>query len=173
MENDLFLYFFKLYSLYLIGHFLLYVFFLRNLPIFQKEKIVFLYHFGSFVLLTIVACITSYFYMQDFLIETTLFFICLHGIYSLSFLELWSLSQGSYSLTILNYFKQNGAVRKGDLVEKFAQLGEQKKNNRLEGIRDLGLIKLENDSWKITGNGLWLSKFFKSLLFLSNFKNSG
>ncbi len=171
MEDNLFLCFLNSCFLYLIGHFLLYVFFFRKFL--RQEKTVFLYHFVSFVLFTVVVCAVSFLHVKVSAFETIFCFSCLHGIYSLSFLELWSLSQGSYSLTILNDFQQNGAVHRDSLIEKFTQLGEEKKNNRLEAIEEMGLIILKNDVWHVTPKGLWLSKFFRGLLFLANFKNSG
>ena len=66
--------------------------------------------------------------------------IAVHGIYSLSILELWSLSEGSYSVAILlELFKSPRT--EVYLIERYSALGQAKKDTRLRALREAGLIE--------------------------------
>src|SRR4030095_9686993 len=85
------------FALYLIAHFLLYVFIFRKLSVFRTEKGIFLYHFVAalaFALALLGWAIAGQ--AQPGWPEIVLM-AAGQGIYSLSFLELWSLAQGGYS----------------------------------------------------------------------------
>ncbi len=86
---------------YLALHFLLYVLVLRGRPLVQSERGIFLYHFGSAAVFTLVAFCLAVSYFSDAAIAIAIGLSALHGIYSLSFLELWTLAEGSYSMSIL------------------------------------------------------------------------
>jgi hypothetical protein len=77
----------------------------------------------------------------------------LHGIYSLSFLELWSLAEGSYSLSILERVEQ--ATRQGEAVDVsgLEGLGGAKKEQRLGSLERLGLIRDTADQVTLTHRG--------------------
>lgn len=79
--------------------------------------------------------------------------IALHGIYSLSFLELWSLTEGSYSLSILEHVEQ--MTRRGEAVEAsgLEGLGGAKKAQRLAGLARLGLVRSMADQITLTRRG--------------------
>src|SRR5262250_2953125 len=90
-------------AMYLALHFLFYAIALRGIGLLQSERAIFLYHFisaaGVAVVASVMAAVNPR--SESFLaVATTL---ALHGVYSLSFLELWSLSEGGYSLTILDH----------------------------------------------------------------------
>jgi hypothetical protein len=79
--------------------------------------------------------------------------IALHGIYSLSFLELWSLAEGSYSLSILEHIEQT--TREGAAVELHGleSLGGSKKARRLGSLESMGLVQFTNDQVTLTHRG--------------------
>jgi len=79
--------------------------------------------------------------------------IALHGIYSLSFLELWSLAEGSYSLSILEHIAQTTPHGTAVDVHRLEALGGSKKTQRLAGLARLGLIRFRNDQVALTHRG--------------------
>src|SRR5437868_14223878 len=90
----------KLFFVYIFLHFFLYLYWFRNTAAFLLERIIFLYHACSFLLTFIFFTILMYINV-DF--ELFILILSIHGIYSLSFLEFWSLSQCGYSLHVLSY----------------------------------------------------------------------
>jgi hypothetical protein len=79
--------------------------------------------------------------------------IALHGIYSLSFLELWSLAEGSYSLSILEHIEQTTRHGTAIDVHRLEALGGSKKAQRLTGLERLGLVRFTNDQVALTHRG--------------------
>lgn len=57
--------------------------------------------------------------------------VSLHGIYSLSFLELWSLAQGGYAASILRQCALRGSLGENIGLLDLQQLGESKRNARV------------------------------------------
>ena len=81
----------------------------------------------------------------------------LHGIYSRSFLELWSLTEGSYSLSILEHVEQT--TRRGQAVDVrgLECLGAAKKEQRLGSLERLGLVRDACDQVALTDRGRLLA----------------
>jgi hypothetical protein len=102
---------------YLVAHFVLYVFPLRQKAFFQSERGIFLYHLASAVLFSVAALALWKVEFNDAGLATALALIAAHGIYSISFLELWSLAQGSYSIAIIAGAASQGAVSREYLIE--------------------------------------------------------
>src|SRR5207248_3861685 len=93
---------------YVAAHFGLYALVLRRLPRFIEERVIFAYHAVSAVVLTVLAPGLWLVGVIDF--ATLVGLVSLHGLYSMSFLELWSLSQGGYSLQILDLIERSEAA---------------------------------------------------------------
>jgi hypothetical protein len=121
-------------------HFFTYLCFLRKKQFMQSEKNIFWWHAGSWLLFFLLGAIQILVSMPDFKdpAAAVVLGLSLHGIYSLSFLELWSLTQASYSLQLLLAIGQkkqlNSVLRTG------ANLGRQKLEERKESLRQIGLI---------------------------------
>ena len=158
---------------YLSVHFLLYVAILRDRPLFQTEKGIFFNHFISALVFTAVAlfvCATR----PDILATATAFgLIALHGIYSISFLELWSLAQGSYSISILTGLGSGAVLSRGELIETFFQIGNTKKHNRTIALSESLLIQRIDDRWQLTHRGRLLTRLLTALLWLSDIRRIG
>ena len=86
---------------YLAAHFATYVVALRHWAALRSEKGIFLYHFGSAVFVGLAGVTFAVLEPDRFGLSGLVLVLSLHGIYSLSFLELWSLAQGGYSLSII------------------------------------------------------------------------
>src|SRR4029077_20843025 len=99
--------------------------------VFQTERGIFLYHFISAVLFAAGALAAGIARFSDAAMAVSVGLIAVHGIYSTSFLELWSLAQGSYSISILTGIASQGPLPRSKLVDVFARIGNAKKNDRL------------------------------------------
>ena len=152
---------------YLSLHFLLYAFFLRNLRLFYGEKAIFLYHALSFGVFSAAATLLWVLRVKD--PRWAAIAVSLHGIYSLSFLEFWALSDGGYSLRILDRIDRNGPSADFDVLET---LGASKKKYRLESLKRLKLIASGPQGWKLTLRGTLVVGFLNFFVLISKQKGS-
>lgn len=158
---------------YLVLHLLIYVAKLRYLSSFKTERGIFLYHLISFLLFTIV-CLVGYTTVPSgATIATALGLVAMHGVYSTSFLELWSLAQGSYSISIITGSEAGTSLTREELVAEFARIGDEKKGNRLSALVRLSLIERSGDSWQLTRWGHLLASVLAGLLWIVDVKNAG
>lgn len=142
-----------IFSLYLCSHFLFYVVWLRDKPFTRSEKGIFLYHFISAVVFGISVISVALIDPIEFGLAGCVVFFSLHGIYSISFLELWSLAQGGYSLSIISEIAQ--AQKKGtepDFVA-LATIGLAKQADRIETLVRLGFVAKSGSELKLTPLG--------------------
>lgn len=155
--------------IYLALHFSIYAFCLRFHEAFAQEKIIFLYHFFSCVIIGLL--LLGCFFLLPFR-EALILTICmagLHGIYSISFLELWALSQDCYSLRILF------DLRKKDASEETADsnflkrqcFGKMKIEQRIQNLQHLGLITAVAELYQLTYRGLIAARLFKAIIYLT------
>src|SRR5437867_732202 len=128
---------------YLTLHLTLYLAFLRNRDTFRRERGIFAYHVLS-AAVSVSAVTGVVFFAPAEALAVLAVVVSLHGIYSMSFLELWSLSQGSYSITILRSLDQAGAETSLDEAALEA-VGADKRENRLKGLESMGLTWQDGD----------------------------
>ena len=91
----------------------------------------------------------------------------LHGLYSLTFLWLWSATEGSYSLAILRTIAA-GQGRPAALVETFARLGADKRKARLCSLQRLKLIRRTGGVYTLTASGYMAAKGIRILRRIAN-----
>jgi hypothetical protein len=152
-------------------HFLLYVAILRNRSTFQTERGIFLYHFISAILVTGAAGVLCLVFLNEDAFAVALGLIAAHGIYSVSFLELWSLSQGSYSLSIMT--GAGTELSRAKLIETFMRVGNEKKSGRIANLAKSPLIRSDGHYWNLTGSGRAAAMPLRALLWLANIKDRG
>jgi hypothetical protein len=99
--------------------------------------------------------------------------VSLQGIYSLSFLELWSLTQGGYSLTILKKVQESGGVASAADLASLGQIGAGKQTGRLQGLEKLHLLQSRQNQIAITPLGKFAAFLFRGLVLLINLKSHG
>ena len=153
---------------YLSGHFLLYALLLRHRRFFYGEKTIFLYHALSFLAVLGAGICLLALKQRDLCWFVAA--VSLHGIYSLSFLEIWALSDGGYSLRILDRIDRTG------LSADFASLetlGCSKKKYRLASLKRLGFIAPHPDGWALTARGRAAAAFLNFFVQISSQKGSG
>jgi len=141
---------------------LLAMFFILHTAILKRylasERRILLFHIGLFIFLPFCS-IAIKSQLGGQIISLDFFLIYgISAIYSLSFLELWSLTEGSYSLQILNALQAGINVR--DLG---SSIGHQKQVNRLKGMTGLGLIQEHNNVFEVSRIG-WLIALMTSFL---------
>jgi hypothetical protein len=159
---------------FLLAHAGLYFAVLRDSAALASEKGVFLYHFISAILVaggfgawTIVhggwgawtwfACV-----------------VMLHGLYSLSFLELWALADDSYSLAIMEIISRSGAAAGPGLMQRLEEIGMDKQASRLDALRSIGLVRDVGDGlFTLTPGGRAAVVLGRALLFLTNARKYG
>ena len=151
---------------YLGLHFLLYAFFLRGLDAFYLEINILLYHLVSFLTFFAYALFLMAAQSPDF--KWGIAMLSLHGIYSLSFLELWALSDGCYSLRILDRIEASGTSDLGFLEA----LGASKKRHRLGTLKRFRLVYPRPEGWTLTPTGRTVVRFVQFFLLLSEQKET-
>jgi len=155
---------------YMLLHQLLYATVLRHRLSFRREQTVFLYHLLSAIGCTtlLLAWVTV---RQDAEALAVLVGVaCLHGIYSLSFLELWSLAEGGYSLQILRHLAN--PVPGQDLFA-LRTIGEKKKVARIDGLLRLRLVARKADRMALTPAGQLVAAILRGIGWLTRIGEGG
>jgi len=134
-------------ALHLAGYFVLRASSLR------REKGILAYHLASFVGVTGVACLLALHVADDQPWASAFAVISLHGIYSLSFLEAWSLAQGSYSLSILAAVHREARTGSRPDFSRLEEIGVAKQRGRLDTLERLHLIERRQGWLRLTVAG--------------------
>ncbi len=134
-----------LFAGYLAAHFLVYAVVLRKSDALRSEKGIFLYHFASATLTGLAGCAYVLTAHPPNGFAALVLVLSVHGIYSLSFLELWSLAQGGYSLSVI------GSIARAEA--SLEQIGATKQRERIAGLEKLGLIMKNDGSIILTTRG--------------------
>ena len=166
-END----FVSMGILTLALHLIVYLLALRSRL--RTEAAIFVYHFVPTVILFVCSVIFFVISMTEERIASAITLISLNGIYSLTFLELWTLSQISYSRELLIKAKANKFLSTSSHVDELARLGDRKRSERLQSLCDLGLLLPTDDGWKLSTRGKLIAGLLQLLNWLPNLKSRG
>jgi len=128
--------------------FFLHVVFLKHHLI--SESRIFLFHVVIFLFLPMLSLSGAITLGWQFLPLDVLTLYGLSALYSLSFLELWSLSEGSYSFQILVAINSGSPT---DVLKEASAVGQKKQTDRISGIVHLGLACSSGNRLVITGKG--------------------
>lgn len=156
-------------ALYLAGHFLVYTLALRHLRLFARESVIFLYQFLSFAFHPVIVFWIAP--RPEDLMAALVGSFALHGIYSLSFLELWALSEGSYSLRMLDRVERLGSAANQSSLSDLDQIGASKKSARLESLVRLGLIEQRDGRYFRRAAGGIMAGALRTLVWLVNIRD--
>jgi hypothetical protein len=141
------------FAVYLAAHFLAYAVLLRKSAALRCEKGIFLYHFVSAVLTALAGCTYALTASSPNGFAVLALVLSVHGIYSLSFLELWSLAQGGYSLSVISSIARAEANGVAPDFSHLEQIGETKQRERIAGLEKLRLIARSDGSITLTRSG--------------------
>jgi len=150
-----------------VGHLTTFVI-LRGRSFVGNERGILRFHVASF---SALATVVAVFVASGASIGTSAGALSLHGIYSLSFLELWSLSEGGFSVMALLKLSLK-PVPRVSLLAELGTIGQRKKDDRLQKLISGGLIS--GDAILIlTERGRWAAKAVRLLRSIANFKDVG
>jgi len=158
---------------YLAIHVAAYFVHLRHLPSFRHEGTIFRYHAISSCIFSAAALLPGLVRADARLLIAGLGLVMLHGLYSITFLELWSISQIGYSIAILAEVERLGVATAEELVRDLARIGEAKKAGRLQSLSALGLIRLESGRYHLTARGRIIAGAIGLLRWLANYSDTG
>jgi hypothetical protein len=158
---------------WLAAHLMVYVTCLRRLPAFRAEKVIFLYHAISFTSCAAGVVVFYFLVPSHEAVAAAAAVIALHSIYSMSFLEAWSLSQISYSIAILDAIRTRPGRASAEIQQLFATTGTAKKTARLAGLQRLGLIKVDSDHAFLAPPGLAVAAVLRFLRWVANLRETG
>jgi hypothetical protein len=141
------------FAAYLVAHFAAYVLVVRRLDTFRTERGIFLYHFVSAVIACSSAALAGFLEQEGFGLAGFVIVLSLHGVYSLSFLELWSLAQGGYSLSIIASIAHAEATGVEPDFSGLAAIGVAKQDDRIFALERLELVATSNGLISLTSRG--------------------
>jgi len=158
---------------YLALHLLLYIFVFRGRSLVQSEQGILLYHVVSFAVFILAAFSTVAIHFSETALAIAIGLSAIHGIYSLSFLELWTLAEGSYSMSILTGIESQGTLARTRLIDAFARIGDAKKGDRLSTLSNLSLADRCGDYWQLSARGRLVAYLVNFLVWLAALKKGG
>ena len=156
------------YALYLAAHLILYFAVLRHLPAFRSERGIFLYHALSALAVSFVVVASLFVPGSDTDLAWVVAVIALHGIYSTTFLEVWSLAEGGFSLQIVEQVERAEREGREPDSEALRAIGVAKQGNRLAGLAAIGLVRQEAGRVSLTPVGRVIASCFALLAWLTN-----
>jgi hypothetical protein len=152
---------------------LLYLAWLRCVPSFYGEKRIFRYHLISGIIYSALALAGFALAPSWSGLAVAAGLIAGRGIYSVTFLELWSLAQGSYSLSILGGVEPIRGTDPDDLKVRFARLGDAKRAGRLAALLQMRLAVKQGDRIELTWRGRTAAAGCALLRWLPNLTQTG
>jgi hypothetical protein len=152
---------------YLAAHLCLFLLWLRRVTLFRREAAIAAYHVVSYALLVGVLGAVAFVGRDARGYALTGLAAGLHGIYSLTFLELWSLTEGSYSLSLLTKIDCSEPGVTVDELVALKSIGATKRSVRLESLRRLGLVS-EGPAYRVNFLGKVCSAVFSGIIWISN-----
>jgi hypothetical protein len=117
----------------------------------SAEGAILKFHVGSFCIFAGL-CAQVFLIADDGSATVAVGALAVHGIYSLSFLELWSLAEGGYSLQLLAALEPGPASR-SRVTSFVAEIGDAKRETRIRSLESGGLIAKSDDQLTLTARG--------------------
>jgi hypothetical protein len=136
----------------------------------NAEKRIFVFNIAAFA-----SCFAAIFYamQRDMLpLYTAAGLLSLHGMYSLTFLWLWSGSEGSYSVLILRQLATSPKTRQ-QLADQLACIGGRKQAGRIQSLLRVLLVGETDGLFYLTTLGRLAAGALKSLRWLADVRTVG
>ena len=157
---------------YLCAHFVAYLLCSRHLPSLRTERGILLFHVVSFFVV-VAASLAAGGIIQGDRLAVILALAAAHGIYSISFLELWSLAEGSYSFQILNAIRKVPGRSAQSLIAELSQVGDLKKDQRQRSLHRLKLVHSVGGELRLTNRGRRAAALMRALRWMANLRETG
>jgi hypothetical protein len=157
---------------FIAAHVFAYVAVFRHLQVFAAERAIAIYHGLAFAAVFVVVVVAFTRGTIGFAASCGL--LALQYLYSLSFLELWTLAEGSYSLQILLRVSRQASVSREEILASCESIGVDKKRNRLHDLQSLGLIAQDPDgTFKLAAMGRTLVDMLSLIMRLTTIREAG
>lgn len=157
---------------FIAAHVLVYVAVLRHLRVFATERTIAIYHALAFA--AVFAAVIVAFARGTIGFAACCGLLALQSLYSLSFLELWTLAEGSYSLQILLRVASHASISREQVVASCEAIGADKKRNRLDDLQALKLIaKASDGTFSLSAMGRVLVDMFSLIMRLTTIREAG
>jgi hypothetical protein len=155
--------------LYLTGHLVAFRLLRGSCHWLRTERGIFLYHaLGALLLVAYQLMRAGAAGWPAEAAPTLITTISLHGIYSVTFLELWSLAQGGYSLAILKTYEAPAIGSRADQIWTLEAMGDQKREARLRGLLAAGMIGRQADTLYLSPSGRLAALPMRMVQLLAN-----
>ncbi len=158
---------------YLTAHFFIYLALRFRVPALRTESGIFRYHLFSFASLATGSGVVWALDSIEHACAAALGALSLHGIYSISFLEVWSLAEGGYSLSILEVAADPRGISGTRAESLLENIGERKRSVRVAALEAKGLLRREGGEIELTAKGRYWALAFRGLAWLSNLRSVG
>ena len=162
------------FCVYLCVHALVYVLWVRKAAYFSAESHIFLFHALPAAAVTAIAGGAWLFAPSQDSFAVLVFVVSLQGIYSISFLELWSLAQGGYSISILAEIARAEAAGAAADLDALGSIGMDKQRGRLDGLARLGLLSSSSNGVHVlTTRGRLVASAIAAIRGTANLQDMG
>jgi hypothetical protein len=151
---------------WILFHFFAYAAVVRFAAPMRTEQGIFRYHASSCMLVFLSAAIALVLRPTEEMLAAAVLVLSAQGIYSLTFIEFWSLTQGGYSLQILG-FLADGKFFPSTADPRPAELGAAKVRQRLDSLEGLALIRRDREGEKLTAKGRALAEALRILFLMT------
>jgi hypothetical protein len=155
---------------YLALHLVAYIVVLRKRPLFSHEHVIFGYHAVSLLVVCLMGLLVVTFGALTFSFASFVAALALHGMYSTSFLELWSLAEGGYSLTIMRVVQRTDMQGGSIDLNALQHIGMDKREGRLAGLVRMGLIKHAECRFSLTPRGRATAAALRAIGWAANLR---
>jgi hypothetical protein len=139
----------------------------------RTEVAIFLFHLVPTLTMFVCSVIFVLISMTEERVASAITLISTNGIYSLTFLELWSLSQISYSREVLVKVKSGHLLSISSYTDELAAIGDKKRTERLIALCNMGLLSRTKDVYGLSMRGIFIAKALQLLNWLPNLKSRG
>jgi hypothetical protein len=157
---------------FITAHLLLYLALLRYLKVFAGERTIVAYHALAFAI--VFAVVIAAFARGTLGFAALSGLLALQFIYSISFLELWSLAQGSYSLQILLRISQHASSSREEILATCEAIGAEKKRHRLDNLLTFKLAARSADGCiELSTLGAMLVRSLRAIMRFTAIRDAG
>lgn len=156
-------------SLWVGAHLVAYVVGLRHWHVLHSEKGILAYHVLSVTTLA-VALATGVLAWPGLLHAAGA--VALHGVYSMTFLCLWSSSQGGFALRLMQRLA-DGPIERQALEKAFGRWADGKQGVRLAGLQRAGLLELQPHGYRATRRGAALAAALRVMRAVNHLERTG
>ena len=153
-------------------HFVTFALVFRRLAVFGSEKVILLYHLLSCAAAGMGVVLWGVWASSPEFFSALLAVIGLHGVYSMSFLVMWSSSEGGFSLRMMKAL-EGGPRPRSDVADEFIALGDTKRVQRLSSLQRSGWVREEGGLYRPTAAGVLLALLLRALHAINNYERTG